>query len=110
MPQALITAGPPARTSAPDLRESTCWHAVHSLLAYWERMLPHERFKAVGLALRDRLLDVAVGTYDRYRAADAKTVYYLSMEFLIGRSLANNLVNLGLDDEAAQALTQLGQD
>jgi starch phosphorylase len=77
---------------------------------FWERLLPHERFKSVGLALRDRLVDVAAQTYDRYRAADAKTVYYLSMEFLIGRSLANNLVNLGLYDEAVAALGDLGQD
>jgi starch phosphorylase len=93
-----------------DLRESTRWHAIHSLLSFWERMLPHERFKALGLALRDRLIDAAVHTYERYQAADAKIVYYLSMEFLVGRSLANNLLNLGLLDDAASALAGLDQD
>src|SRR5690348_16334300 len=96
-----ITAPAAGREAESDFGESTRWHALHSLLMFWEHLLPHERFKAVGLALRDRLIDAAVQTYDRYRAADAKTVYYLSMEFLIGRSLANNLVNLGLYDEAA---------
>jgi starch phosphorylase len=90
-----------------NLREASRWHATHSLLNAWERLLAHERFKAVGLALRDRLLGKAVATYERYWAADAKTVYYLSMEFLLGRSLANNLVNLSLY-EVAQA--ELGDD
>jgi starch phosphorylase len=99
MPQDHAVAPPPVQP-APELRQSTRWHATHSLLTFWERMLPHERFKAVGLALRDRLLDVAVHTAERYHAADAKTVCYLSLEFLLGRSLGNNLINLGLMDAA----------
>ncbi len=103
-------APPPVRQARFDLRESTRWHSVHSLLSFWERMLPHERFKALGLALRDRMLDAAVHTYQRYRAADAKTVYYLSMEFLLGRSLGNNLLNLGLLGDAASAIAGLDQE
>jgi starch phosphorylase len=108
MPQTSVAA--PPREADFDLQQASRWHATHSLLNFWERMLPHERFKTVGLALRDRLVDVAVATYDRYRAADAKAVYYLSMEYLLGRSLSNNLVNLGAFDDAEAALSHLGQD
>jgi starch phosphorylase len=108
MPQTPVSPAP-AREANLNLQHSSRWHASHSLLNLWERMLPHERFKAVGLGLRDQLLDIALRTYDRYRAADAKTVYYLSMEFLLGRSLANNLVNLGQVDDAAASVEGLGQ-
>jgi starch phosphorylase len=103
-------AAPPARDVNGNLDRSSRWHATHSLLTLWEHMLPHERFKALGLGLRDQLLDTALQTYDRYRTADAKTVYYLSMEFLLGRSLANNLINLGQVDSAAASVEALGHD
>lgn len=93
-----------------DLQLLIRQHSARSVLSYWDRMLPPERLKTVGLAIRDRLVDLAVLTYDRYRHTGAKTVYYLSMEFLIGRSLANNLVNLGQYDETAAILKQLHED
>jgi starch phosphorylase len=93
-----------------DLQSLIRRHSAQSLVTYWERLLPHERFKTVGFAIRDRLIDLAVETYERYRQAGAKTVYYLSMEFLIGRSLANNLVNLGLYEQATKALKDLKED
>jgi starch phosphorylase len=107
---------PPAATPAPprpadfDLQRFSRWHAAHSMLGLWDQMLPPERFRALGLGLRDHLIEKAIDTYRRYREADAKAVYYLSMEFLIGRSLANNLVNLGVLDQAADSVKQLGQD
>jgi starch phosphorylase len=104
------TPAAPPRDAEPDLQQSSHWHATHSLARLWDRMLPHERFRAVALGVRDRLLTTAVDTYDRYHAADAKTVYYLSMEFLLGRSFANNLVNLGLYEDAAGVVGRLGQD
>jgi starch phosphorylase len=69
-----------------------------------------EAFRAIALAARDRLVERCHATLERYRAADAKRLYYLSMEFLIGRSLVNNLLNLGLLDAAREALKALGFD
>jgi starch phosphorylase len=61
-------------------------------------------------AVRDRLAEKWAATQARYHRQDAKRVYYLSLEFLIGRTLGNALINLGLEDATAEALEELGHD
>jgi starch phosphorylase len=61
----------------------------------------------VSLAIRNRLIDQMLATEERCRQTDAKRLYYLSMEFLIGRSLSNNLMNLGLMEACREALATL---
>ncbi|NNE09986.1 MAG: glycogen/starch/alpha-glucan phosphorylase, partial [Gemmatimonadetes bacterium] len=70
----------------------------------------HDLFTAAALALRETLIDRMQETEERYQAASAKRLYYLSMEFLIGRSLGNNLINMGLIDPFETALRGLGAD
>ena len=65
-------------------------------------------YDALVLLLRDRLHENRVAFMDRAYAQDAKQVYYLCMEFLMGRSLKNNLENLGLTAEAEAACQALG--
>jgi starch phosphorylase len=67
---------------------------------------PRERFKAVARSVRDVLSQRWVRTEATYEGKNPKRVYYLSMEFLIGRSLTNNLVNLLLDPAAMRAAEQ----
>lgn len=65
-------------------------------------------FQALAFAVRDRLMERWFLTQDAYYRADAKRVYYLSMEFLMGRALLNNILNLGAWDAHARATEQLG--
>ncbi|HVA34482.1 MAG TPA: glycogen/starch/alpha-glucan phosphorylase [Candidatus Baltobacteraceae bacterium] len=69
---------------------------------------PRERYEAMALAVRDVLSQRWVATNRTYARANPKRVYYLSMEFLIGRSLANNVANLLLEPLVTQAVAQHG--
>ncbi len=71
---------------------------------------PRERFEAFARSVRDILSQRWVHTEDTYRRENPKRVYYLSLEFLIGRSLANNVTNLLLDPVAKQAVKQKNRD
>ncbi|HXJ79141.1 MAG TPA: glycogen/starch/alpha-glucan phosphorylase [Candidatus Methylomirabilis sp.] len=96
--------------SASALRESIQRHARYSLVQTWGTLSPHQLFECVGLAVRDLLVDRLLETRERHRQADAKHVYYLSIEYLLGRSLTNNLINLGIHDLCRDALGSIGVD
>jgi len=67
-----------------------------------------EPYVAVALAVRDRMIERWVRTQETYYRRDAKRVYYLSLEYLMGRTLGNGLINMGLLDECDKALHELG--
>jgi starch phosphorylase len=70
----------------------------------------HDRFMALALAVRDRLAERWVRTARTYYEQDAKGAYYLSAEYLLGRALGNNLINIGMYEAAEQALREVGVD
>ncbi len=76
----------------------------------WESATPHDHFNALALSVRDRIVDRMIATQRTYHERDVKRVYYLSMEYLLGRSLRNNLVCLGLWESARDGLAQYGID
>ncbi len=67
-------------------------------------------FQAVSYALKDAIIDDWLSTQAAYKKSGAKTVYYMSMEFLMGRALGNNLINMTVYDEVREALDELGFD
>ncbi|MCL2457545.1 MAG: glycogen/starch/alpha-glucan phosphorylase [Desulfobulbus sp.] len=67
-------------------------------------------YRALSYALRDVLMEKWINTQKTFYAGKKKRVYYLSLEFLVGRSLGNSIINMGLLDEVTQAVEQLGYD
>ena len=90
------------------MAEANSHHVHYSLGKEWHHLSGPELFKAVAFAVRDQLVDRMLTTEERYRQAQAKRLYYLSIEFLMGRSLRNNLYNLGLFRLCQEALRTLG--
>lgn len=69
-----------------------------------------EIYQAVSLAVKDVIMDEWMATQQTIEKDDPKTVYYMSMEFLMGRALGNNLISLGAYGEVKEALEELGLD
>ena len=101
---------------APPGRDSES--LVHDFRNYFNHTLgrdhyqssPHYEYVALAMTLRDRLMDGINNTRHSYEKKDSRRVCYLSMEYLLGRSLRNASLNLDLDDELSAALNQLGLD
>ena len=74
------------------------------------RATPLDMFRALAFTIRDRLVQRWAATQQTYHAKKVKRVYYLSAEFLMGRLLTNNLMNLGVYEVAQEALAELGVD
>jgi len=70
----------------------------------------HDFFLSFSYAVRDRLTARWIDTQHQYYKEDAKRVYYLSMEFLLGRTLGNSLINIGNYNDAVKAIYKLGYD
>ncbi|HUO07019.1 MAG TPA: glycogen/starch/alpha-glucan phosphorylase [Phycisphaerae bacterium] len=85
-------------------------HLIFDNILSPSAVCPREQFEAVARSLRDVLSQRWVRTQQTYDREDPKHVYYLSMEFLIGRSLANNMTNLLLDPVVRDAVRQKGLD
>ena len=71
---------------------------------------PQQVYQAVAYAVKDVIIDQWIATHKAYDENDAKIVYYLSMEFLMGRALGNNMINIGAQKEIREILAELGFD
>jgi starch phosphorylase len=94
---------------APALKQSILEHLEYTLAELPRHVdSAWEPYVALALTVRDRMIQRWIRTQDSYYASDAKRVYYLSLEYLMGRTLGNSLINLGLRSECAKALDELG--
>jgi starch phosphorylase len=94
-------------------RVETLKHAIEShvrqtLARESAAATPRDIYISTAMAVRDKLAERWASTNARYQHRDVKRVYYLSLEFLIGKSLHNAITNLGLDGATAEALEELG--
>mgnify|MGYP000172315637 FL=1 len=68
----------------------------------------HDRFMSLSYAVRDRLINQWIKTQQTHHSKNVKRVYYLSLEWLIGRLLGMNVINLGIEGPVKDALLKLG--
>ena len=90
------------------LKRDIIRHIVSSLGLDYARRGEYNYYHGLALAVRDRMIDQWIRTQRSYYEDQSKRVYYLSMEYLPGKSLLNNLHCLGIYDEAKQALADFG--
>ncbi len=106
-----MSAAFPSNTAPCDpdtLRQSILRHIRYTLARAQNGLTPRELFKPVSLAIRDLLVDRMLETENRYRQQSVKRLYYLSLEFLMGRWLSDNLCNLRLLESCRAILADLG--
>jgi len=96
----------------PATAESIKKSIIHHLMSFQgrdpERSGASDIYKALAFTLRDIMVEKWIKTQKTFYAKEKKRVYYLSLEFLIGRSLGNSIINLGLFDEVTEVVEGLG--
>lgn len=99
-----------APSRSPQLADTLRYYARYILGNGGNQLSNRELFDATSLSVREHLIDGMLATEERFLHSGAKRVYYLSMEFLMGRTLGNSLYNLGLLDDFREALEGMGAD
>ena len=90
------------------IKESFRKHLMLSLAKSPERASNLDRYHALALSIRDLMVERWIASKDTYEVKQPRTVYYISLEFLMGRTLGNAMINLGVYDAAVEALKELG--
>src|SRR5271167_694183 len=96
--------------SADGLRQAFEHHLRRTLAKDRYTATDRDRYYALALAVRDRLVDRWIATQQAHHTKNVKRIYYLSLEFLIGRLLGNNVINLQLEPICRAAMSQVGLD
>ncbi|MBR5550191.1 MAG: glycogen/starch/alpha-glucan phosphorylase [Kiritimatiellae bacterium] len=96
--------------SVEGLKDDFAWHLRYSLAKGDTRATERDEYTAFAMAVRDRLVERWISTQEEYARQNTKRVYYMSLEFLIGRLLGNNVINLKADQLCREALKEYGID
>ena len=106
-----------SKTSAPNLSDAKTPatqalknHLLYSVFKTEEVATPRDWYSTSAYTVRDHVIQRWVNTVEAYAEQDPKRVYYLSLEFLIGRMLFNAALNLGINDEVREGLKTLGHN
>src|SRR5271157_6041152 len=91
-----------------ELREAFVQHLRRTLAKDRYTATTRDRYYAFALAVRDRLIDRWLATQQNHHNEHVKRIYYLSLEFLIGRSFEHNVMNLRLEDACREAIQDVG--
>ena len=100
--------GDEARNSVQELRNSFQHHLRRTLAKDRYTATNRDRYYAFALAVRDRLIERWIATQQMHHNRQVKRIYYLSLEFLIGRMLEHNVMNLRLEEACRQAMAEVG--
>ena len=96
--------------SVEGLKEDFAWHLRYTQAKGETRTTERDEYTAFANAIRDRIVERWISTQEEYARQNTKRVYYMSLEFLIGRLLGNNVINLKADDLCREALRDYGID
>ncbi|NLQ17436.1 glycogen/starch/alpha-glucan phosphorylase [Marinomonas sp. M1K-6] len=96
--------------SRQSMKESILHHLRYTMVNLPQQATPRDWWLALSLAIRDRITDDMSATQIAHNRDNVRRVYYLSMEYLMGRMLINNAHNIGVYDAAKQAIEELGLD
>ena len=97
-------------TSKDAMKQSILNHLQYTLARHTDNATPDEWWLATCYAVRDRILNRFMKTQEAHHEKKVRRAYYLSLEYLMGRLLINNLHNAGLFEPTREALEELGQD
>ena len=109
------TAAMPTEVKKPqfnkeEFKRSIIYYIKNTYRKSLEEATPKEMFQAVAHAVKDIIVDRWIATFKEMERSDAKMVYYLSMEFLMGRALGNSIINLCAQKEIKETLDEMGVD
>jgi starch phosphorylase len=103
-----IPQPPPGSLDVPGIIDAFAHRMMYSVAQDQYTARTFDVYQALAQAVRDRLMERWFRTQNTYYRQDVKRVYYLSLEFLMGRSLQNNILNLGAEDAYGRAMEELG--
>ncbi|MEI7899153.1 MAG: glycogen/starch/alpha-glucan phosphorylase [bacterium] len=96
--------------SVEGLKDDYAWHLRYTQSKNFDDATLRDQYMAFAYCVRDRLVERWIETQNTYRDQNVKRVYYLSLEFLIGRLLGNNVINLKMDPCCREVLADYGID
>src|SRR5580704_918551 len=106
----LITDDDRTSTAVPALKRAIIENLFYVVGKWPDAATDKDHFMALAYTVRDRILARWLTTREDYIKGDVRSVYYLSAEFLMGPYLANNMLNLGIQDAVRQATEELDLD